>query len=58
MTARESLTVRIKDSLIHPLSYVITEKYHENVPASIYKLTFLKAVASHLGFRWCIWLDF
>lgn len=46
VTARESLTVRIKDSLIHPPYYVITEKYHKNIPASIYKLTFLKAVAT------------
>lgn len=52
MTARESLTVRIKDSSIHPPYYMSLLKNTMKMYLLLYifKLTFLKAVASHLGF--------
>lgn len=59
MTARESLTVRIKDNFnTFTIAYAITEEHYENIPAFIYKLTFLNAVASHLCFSRCRWLGF
>lgn len=59
MTARESLTVRIQDNFnASTIVYAITEEHYENIPAFIYKLTFLNVAASHLGFSRCRWLGF
>lgn len=50
MTARESLTVRIKDNF--NASTIVSAYICKNF---IYKLTFLNAVASHFSrFRWLV----